>query len=348
MKSAILLLALSALVSVLSAQQAQTGTMIPDRPSCGSCRVAVREVARLGSINDPAGFGPLAYVAVSSGGSYAVSSATFPGEIFLYSASGAFVRSVGRRGDGPGEFRGQLLLQFDARDSLHVVEFRGDRHTVLRPGDLAYVRSMQLTTRPTAFTVLYRGGFLLAGPSGTPGSAYALQFLSPEGGRVASADSDARAHEVPRVVTVGTNGSVWTASAVEYRLQEWSERGEPLRTLHARREWLQGSPVPTRLAPQAAPPSQLTGLARDASGLLLVFFAVPDARWAPPVGREAPDPSQMYDTILEVVDPGSGQLMLRHRFEELVIPVKGSLAYVMRSDALGERRIHVLELAVRR
>ncbi|MFQ5549740.1 MAG: 6-bladed beta-propeller [Gemmatimonadales bacterium] len=54
-------------------------------------------------------------------------------QVLLFEADGSFLRSVGRRGDGPGEFQEIALLRRYRGDSLAIFDFRSSRITVLGP-----------------------------------------------------------------------------------------------------------------------------------------------------------------------------------------------------------------------
>ena len=116
---------------------------VPAEPTCTQCSVALVPVVRLGHLEDPAGVGSTAQVARSGSGWYAVSSYTFPGEVLVYDSSGQMRRVVGRRGEGPGEFSGEVQLAFDSSDSLHVIALDGSRYSVFTP-TFEHARSIAL------------------------------------------------------------------------------------------------------------------------------------------------------------------------------------------------------------
>lgn len=58
-------------------------------------------------------------------------------QVRIFDASGRHVRTVGREGGGPGEFRGAIALRWGPEGNLWVVDDRNQRYTVLSPaGDL--------------------------------------------------------------------------------------------------------------------------------------------------------------------------------------------------------------------
>jgi hypothetical protein len=68
-------------------------------------------------------------------------------ELRIFGPDGAFVRSVGRTGDGPGEYRNANGLLWIAEGTLAVIDQRGNRYTLLS-SEGEYVRSVP---RPLGF-----------------------------------------------------------------------------------------------------------------------------------------------------------------------------------------------------
>lgn len=128
----------------------QRAFRVGDQATCETCRLTVEPLVQLGSLSDPAGFGPTVQVAVNARNDYLVSSGTFVGEIQKYGANGRFAGTIARQGGGPGEFNREVLLAFDRNDSLHVVEKGGTRYSVFSPA-LEHVRSAKLPFPVTDF-----------------------------------------------------------------------------------------------------------------------------------------------------------------------------------------------------
>ncbi len=62
-------------------------------------------------------------------------------ELHLFGADGQYVRLLGRRGDGPGEFRRITEVTIGVGDSIYVYDRRQDRLSVLHPQD-GFIRSV--------------------------------------------------------------------------------------------------------------------------------------------------------------------------------------------------------------
>src|SRR5690606_20588771 len=67
--------------------------------------------------------------------------------IKVFDAQGRFLRTVGRKGAGPGEFEGATGLYVSDADTLHVLGWGTSRHSVFAP-DFSFVRSNPLALQP--------------------------------------------------------------------------------------------------------------------------------------------------------------------------------------------------------
>lgn len=348
MKAALALAIVVACVG--SSADAQTVVSVGDRPSCPACSAILHPVAALGGADDPAGFAPLVQVARNSRGEYVVSSPTFVGELFVYGSDGRFLRTVGRRGEGPGEFNRVQLLAFDALDSLHAVAQGGGRYSVLSPDLRRVARSANVLARVMAFR-LEPGGtlYVLAPSAGSEGSRI-LQRLDGSGqGLSAFDDVDPAAGgqgALGRHLAVDGRGRRWSVEVARYRLTEWGDDGHPTRRLEAERSWIP-QVFPERLNPAVERPvAQIGGLEVDDTGLLWLFVVVPDAGWRPAAAGSRPHPNDLFDTHIEVIDPGSGRLLAVGRSEQMVLPFQPGLAYSTVEDELGDLRVQVWRMAV--
>jgi hypothetical protein len=112
---------------------------------------------RAGSVDGPAALSTVFDVEVGRGGEILAAQPTL-GTIALFAADGRFLRSIGRRGGGPGEFRVLGGMNW-SRDTLSVVDF-GRLH--LFTPDLTYVRTITFPTlRPPPGVGRVIPGFIL-------------------------------------------------------------------------------------------------------------------------------------------------------------------------------------------
>jgi 6-bladed beta-propeller len=99
----------------------------PEGAWAGEERWSVEEIMRLGARDSPREelfSGPLLTTATCPDGSTYVLDYD-AGSISVFSAEGAFVRRIGRRGRGPGEFMAPVGLSRDAFDRLWVADGAG-------------------------------------------------------------------------------------------------------------------------------------------------------------------------------------------------------------------------------
>jgi hypothetical protein len=88
-------------------------------------------------------------------------------QIRVYDGSGRHVRTLGRRGDGPGEFRGLQRIGLVAGDSIAAYDIGLGRITIFAPGGgvarTAAVQPFENAVLPRAFGFTSRGGLLVRG-----------------------------------------------------------------------------------------------------------------------------------------------------------------------------------------
>jgi hypothetical protein len=309
--------------------------------------VQLSAVARLGNADDPAGFGFLANVVRTGRGQFLVSSDPFIGEIFVYDRSGKFVRSIGRRGGGPGEFNGLVRLAVDAQDTVRAVE-AGSRYHVIAP-DHTIKRSTQLGGRVNDL-VAEPDGRLFAAATGTAGAEVTtLSFFDRAGQRsktFANLPSSSSLDERRRYVAIGPNGNRWSLGPANYVLERWLPDGTSAQKLTADRDWLRETNQPAGDVRERKPPNRLRGLLVDAQGRLYVFVIVADANWKPIGQNPDAEPNKVFDTLIEVIDPKAGTLLARTRVDLIVMPMHGTFAYSTLEDDVGERRLQVWNVSL--
>lgn len=103
--------------------------------------------------NNPTAVGSVSSVVQLSNGSLVVAD-NINYKLHFYTAGGRFVRSVGRDGSGPGEFRTVRWIGECARDSVFAFDYMQSRISVFA-ADGQFVRSFSV---PTAQTALVRCG----------------------------------------------------------------------------------------------------------------------------------------------------------------------------------------------
>jgi hypothetical protein len=194
---------------------------------------------------DGPGAGPLGRIAVNADSSlWAVAEGFNPSQVTVYSSSGAYVRTLGRTGDGPGEFRNVMTLA-TLGDSLFVYDNVHLRESVFDFSGRLH-RSRGVPPRPFR-AVPFRDGRLVVNAQDTsPGRVGAQHHvIDSAGGTIISfpgAGGRFRADEAAldrRSLTRASASTFWSAPPNHYVIEHWELSGELLARLVRDVEWFQ-------------------------------------------------------------------------------------------------------------
>lgn len=211
----------------------------------------------------------------------------------VFSAEGEYVRVVGRRGDGPGEFQFIHDIAFSGTN-LIVMDQRQRRWTVL--SDRGRVLSdSPLRVQPGQFIVVSQDTIVVgsvdlsASAVGYPlhlvqlSDGTILQHFGSQTGEFNVSEPYARR---VRVASGGKGASIWVANPRRLHLEEWSLNGELVRIVSGEPDWF---PPVTKVPPLGErPPTRLRQFALDGRGRLWVTTWVADRNWEA-VARESRD-----------------------------------------------------------
>lgn len=275
-------------------------------------------------------------------------------EILVFDSSGALITTVGRPGEGPGEFRLPASPLIGPGDSIHVYDYAARRMTVFAP-DLTAARQFQAPGRPEL--VLEDGSYLLATQIRTSDRVgFPLHRLSPGGQLLNSFGTDTPQYrpDLPlltsRVVAPAGQSQVWAAAPGRYILERWAP-GTGTRTarLIPRSEWFEGA-VRVPSDGRVRPPSIVSGLWEDPEGRLWVVTQTADENWKPDPSRSGEyelDPAvvnSVFDWMIEVIDPESGDVLASRRFpERLTMNPENGLVASLDTVGISATRFDVWE-----
>ena len=359
---------------------AQSVVTVPDAIACARCSIVVRSTTVLGGVNDserfPAGLPDR--VDRSGDGRYWLFSTAAPPALF--ESSGRFLRMLGRKGRGPGEYIAPHNAFFIG-DSIVVLDSRQRRASVLNR-ELRYVRAMVMPAQMYHTVVLsWPDSVVMAAwvPNAESGG-WPLHLVS-----FASSDVDDVA-DVVRSFGIGDGGTrprdsmirtwhlaiardgFWSASPGFYQLVKWkSNTLERIRTFRRDPSWFHGESnaaigaAPRNGRPWIAPSPALVGMEEDSKGLLWTYVRVPASGWKDAWGRVKLDIDagkqprisdlrweKLYDTRIEVIDPVAGRVLARTTvdgFFAVNVSRGNRLAVYATDDTRGET-IKVLEFAL--
>lgn len=334
-------------------------------PACSDCGLALDSLAVLFDDAAPASF--MEDVAFRPCSIAEVGDSTFVagrlvggGALQVYSRAGKYLRSVGGRGQGPGEFAGDLRLLPDSSGQLLVIDRGQARLTAFDSNwDLRFARSLPI--RPDAQTLGPSGDLIIhARPSPVDeGPVDRFLRVNRESGVVSPLGPKVPVHTSPElrefdqwlVESIGDRGFVGT-SIWNYRLVLFDAAGQPGVVRRREEVWA------PRTTPEIGfldgiyverpPPATVASLQRTSDGLLRVYTRTPEEDWTPNE-FSLPTPEwgeRNFDTHIDLIDPDDFTVIATERFDPVLAPVCGSdLAFS--SERLAGGDIAVKILAVR-
>jgi len=339
-------LLLLVLLSCTDAEGPPPYSVIAAEPGCGVCRVDLHRLADVGDQDDE-GMILSNWMALFAlrGERWASMDAGDPGAIRVYGADGRFHHRVQARGQGPGEFMGvsHILPAFEG----YVLYDRALGRLNWVTEEVAFLRSEAFPTTALDMRVLSsgdlvynsvlprhaaRGHFLhIADPKGVWKVAF--------GGDGSPVGLRAGHHVVERVIEVTTEDRIWSSRSDRYELEEYSTSGELLRVLTRDVPWFPpdgGAHIPSD--PENQPPNpRIVSVTVDSGGLLWVLAHVAAPTWRAAIDNRShrsaiPDQDRYLQSVIEVIDPGSGELLSSARFPFALRPIQ--MASRLRGEAL--------------
>jgi hypothetical protein len=318
-------------------ERVRSQAVIPDQVLCARCRIHLQRLVIIGSADGPGSLaGKPRSVILDGAGRYWV---FVPGSLpAVFDSQGRFLETIGRQGMGPGEFRNASHAALLPGDSVLVLDWSQHRATVvgpdLRPGRVIQLPSAMLRWSMVATTWPDRvvANAILTAPNvvGWPlhymsmrsDRATHLKSFGNNGGEMRPADP----YHLGENLAPSSRGGFWAAQQAIYRVTRWDSSGRSLHSFERRPPWFSGK---SNLRPGShdIPPSPTgTALTEDAAGRLWVFTTVAARNWraawkdVPRAKtkdvRESstaigPDFTQLYQTMVEVIDPQRQRVIQR-------------------------------------
>ncbi len=247
-----------------------------------------------------------------------------PGQVAVVDETGSLIETLGVAGQGPGELLPVATIFVDEVDRLHVFQFPR-RHTTFDGEHREVMRSDEL---PLAYWAAFSDGgrsirnFRRRSTDGVGKPLHRVDDATDEvvfsfGEADGSFDPD-DGRALFRSVT-WRDGRIWSARHSEYVLEEWSDTGERLRTLRREPEWW-------------VPDANVWDVALR-EGFLWVVALVPTPEDGSPSADIVVDPAlaDHMDTVIEVLDPQTGELVAQLRRDEMLFRWVRGLLYSHRN-----------------
>lgn len=344
---------------------AQESVTIRGSSGCPTCALLVTQGVRLGDVDGPGIIEHVETYAVRDSRGRFVLKANYPTTLPVFSADGRYLYSVGRPGAGPGEFRGIGSVSVLPGDSLVVFDWGTARFSLFSP-EHAYVTSGPLPLTPELSSLALRSGDFVFNSTlaSTQTNELPLHLVNRDGIRTRSfgaASAGARLdvpYAMSRAIAEARPGRLWSARRTEYRIDLINPAtGAVERTIRRDAPWF---PPSTRLDPHGHEPSEpmpfIFDVREDRSGRLWVLIAVADKDWRSAVRAAAPgeqhatviDEQRYRDTVIEVLDPGSGTLLASLRLPQHIKQfISDDLVGTVLEDADGVPRLQTWNLRFR-
>lgn len=320
--------------------------------TCPECVITLDTVVTIGGLSGPGlhVVSMFSKVAVDRRGHILVAG---DAEISVFDSAGNYLRTVGRRGEGPGEY-GRISHIGVGPRYVHVFEYHEGR--TMLDHDYRVVRTDRFPGQILSAAVLSDDVVVFVADVPTPASVgHKLHVLSPSGemgsyGYDGGVYSSALEPWASRTVVAGRDDVVWAMPREVNRLVRWDLAPEPkVGRVFERRvpEFDKGGDT---FAPAGVGSAML-----DDRGLWLVWHTA-DPDWTgslPSLDSLRPssiDIDQLRDSWLDLVDPATGRTIARYHRDDVFGGFAQGSSYVVdyeESDA-GVPYLHILEVRLSR
>jgi hypothetical protein len=325
---------------------------LPSGPACPSCTLELRHVTRLGADHRLALVDP-SFVFLRDGrGHYLVGDGHYVTELLEFDPAGRFVAV--RAGGGPGAFEGVRALYRWRADSVLALDQAMGRLVVLTP-DLGVARSTPFPEPSIGDPAMLSDGRLLVWELGREGNRVRIVPVDGEPGL--TIDSlPALLGVAPRLLAPASEGGFWLGRMDRFDFELRRADGSVARRVTRAAPWMEGADGPIGLPTTIRPNPRIVALQDDGEHLW-VFGFVAAPGWAPTATSAEPldgsglpsatELTQLFDTIVEVLDRSTGELVASTRLSGAYLATEepGWATRAVRAAA-GRSAIEVVRLGL--
>ena len=356
----------SALIAALGltgetvAAQAQDSVIhVRGGPTCARCRIVLRTIATISDDQFPIDeFATRIFR--TSAGLYLISGERSTA-VGVFAPDGRFMRRLGRRGEGAGEFRQINWIAEGESGTLLVFDHQLRRVTSFDPRTFRVESTTRFPAVNESLTIgpdrMLVSGLIQSARTGSR----PLHVIARDGvvqrsfGSSGAASADALERSMYRLLARGVGRSTLTAPLSEYRIERWGPELEPRPAVVRHVPWFPATATLRAVGDPSRerPPPILRGIWEDSTRLLWANIGVASARWAPaPTPRSGERPlilnaelDALYETIVEVLDPRAGSVVASQRFDQILGTIAGSSFHWMVSeDSTGASSIRIVRV----
>ena len=339
------LFSIAAISAAAPLSAAQDTITVSGEVTCADCRIVLDTVVTIGGLDGPGveTVHRVSMVAVDRLNRIYIGLHR-PPSISVFDASGRFIRSIGRAGEGPGEYESISDINAGPR-YIHVF----DRHKgrTLLDYDFNVVRVDRFPGEILLTGVLESDAVAFSGMVGTRALAgYRFHMLDTLGA-FTSFHMGPSGHFFPYLVAAADDGSLLFVPYGRNEIHRWELDPEPALARVLRRRVAE---YDRHLHLGNRPGVAIAGFRLDADGLWIAWNA-PDPQ-APERGRSDAIPwesrHQFKDGWIDLVDPATGLTVARHRhdfaFKGFANGSRHRYLLAYQETEVGVPYIHFLEL----
>jgi hypothetical protein len=272
------------------------------------------------------------------------------------------VKTIGRPGRGPGEFR--IISALGLVDSVLVVfDIGNSRVTHVSLSSERIIHEHPLPIRPSYLALLPNHTLVLNAVRPSRDMAgQPFHVVDPLGIVLRSFgyDGDTYRMDIPfqieRHLATRTAESFWAAYVNRYAIEAWSVTGRRIARFERNVSWFRPQVTQPPTSREDPPQPLLEALRQDAAGNLWVLIRVADNAWTRGIRADSAAPHgfaierhKYYDTVIEVIDPRTATLSASLRIDPHAYTFVGENLIAVDEEAPdGSPRIAVFHLAVKR